>query len=57
MNDASPDLHTPPSLSQRTSQSLEDLKDQLAATQAELDRALDTISNLSSTIAFLRKPR
>jgi hypothetical protein len=41
-------------VSQRTMQATEELREELTATRAELDRSLDTIVNLTATIAFLR---
>ncbi len=46
-----------PALSQRTQTNIEELQAELAATRGQLERSLDTINNLSSTINFLRKHR
>ena len=41
-------------VSQRSAQEKEDVKAELEATRVELDRALDTIENMTRTLAFLR---
>ncbi len=42
-------------VSQRTLKASEDVQEELEATQQELQRAYDTIENLTASVSFLRR--